>query len=74
MEALKKATKEDLRLQKLLSMYACVTNLIPDLGDESKISGHIVDRDKRRIEKFEFDPLKTSSDEICNTLWKVMDQ
>ncbi|XP_068650443.1 kinetochore protein SPC24 homolog [Aristolochia californica] len=73
-EALKKAMKEELRLQKLLSMYASMTNLIPDLSDESKISGHIVDRDKKRIEKFEFDPLKASSSEICNTLWKAMDQ
>lgn len=70
---LKKVERDELRQQKKLSMYASVTNIIPDLGDKTRISGQIVDRDKRVVEKFEYDPKKTFPIEICNSLWKLMD-
>ncbi|KAB5520062.1 hypothetical protein DKX38_024381 [Salix brachista] len=64
----KKDEKDELRAQRMLSMYASVTNIIPDLDDHSKISGHIVHRDNKAVEKFEFDPTKISSFEICGGL------
>ncbi|KAL3569777.1 hypothetical protein D5086_029667 [Populus alba] len=36
---MKKNEKDELRAQRMLSMYASVTNIIPDLDDHSKISG-----------------------------------
>lgn len=36
-------------------------------------NAEIVDRDKKMVEKFEFDPTKTSAHEICSSLWKLMD-
>ncbi|XXG60842.1 hypothetical protein AAC387_Pa04g2654 [Persea americana] len=70
---LMKAEKDEMRQQKKLSMYASVTNIIPDLVDKTRISGQIVDRDKKMVEKFDFDPTKTSAVEISGTLWKLMD-
>lgn len=42
---------------------------IPSLTENAEI----VDRDKKMVEKFDFDPTKTSAVEICSTLWKLMD-
>ncbi|KAF9665262.1 hypothetical protein SADUNF_Sadunf16G0104300 [Salix dunnii] len=39
---MKKDEKDELRAQRMLSMYASVTNVIPDLDDHSKISGRIL--------------------------------
>lgn len=36
-----------------LSMYASLTKIIPDLNDQLKISGAIVDKEKKAVEKFE---------------------
>ncbi|KAF5750789.1 hypothetical protein HS088_TW03G01129 [Tripterygium wilfordii] len=69
---IKKLEQDELRAQRKLSMYASVTNTIPNLNDDSKISGHIVDRDKRVVEKFEFDPTKMSGFDTCQTIWKVI--
>ncbi|GFP94177.1 hypothetical protein PHJA_001562200 [Phtheirospermum japonicum] len=55
-----------------LSMYASVTNIIPNLDDLSKISGHIVTRDKKVVKKFEFDPSKVTGFETCNDVWKMI--
>ncbi|RZC74556.1 hypothetical protein C5167_050036 [Papaver somniferum] len=44
---LKKADKDEFREQKKLSMYASVTNIIPNMDIGTKISGHIVEREKR---------------------------
>ncbi|KAJ4962564.1 hypothetical protein NE237_022503 [Protea cynaroides] len=71
-QILKKTEKEELRAQRELSMYASVTKIIPDLADQIQVCGHIVDRDKKMVEKFEFDPTKASSLEICNGLWKMI--
>ncbi|CAI0424167.1 unnamed protein product [Linum tenue] len=68
----KKLYREESRAQKKLSMYASVTNIIPDLGDRSKISGHIVDRDKRMVEKFEFNPAESTAFETCESIWKLI--
>ncbi|KAA8517732.1 hypothetical protein F0562_015209 [Nyssa sinensis] len=71
-QILKKLEQEELRAQRKLSMYASVTNIIPNLDDQSKISGHIVERDKKVVEKFEFDPAKETAFDTCNSLWKMI--
>ncbi|CAL1378650.1 unnamed protein product [Linum trigynum] len=68
----KKLDREESRAQKKLSMYASVTNIIPDLGDRSNISGHIVDLDKRMVEKFEFNPAESTPFETCESIWKLI--
>ncbi|KAL6574570.1 hypothetical protein OROMI_011855 [Orobanche minor] len=55
-----------------LSMYASVTTIIPCLHDLSKISGHIVARDKKVVEKFEFDPSEVTASDTCDNIWKTI--
>ncbi|KAK3032849.1 hypothetical protein RJ639_037026 [Escallonia herrerae] len=69
---LNKLEQDELRAEMKLSMYASVSNVIPYLDDQSKISGHIVERDKKVVEKFEFDPMKMSSFDTCNSIWKMI--
>ncbi|XP_026439581.1 kinetochore protein SPC24 homolog [Papaver somniferum] len=70
---LKKADKDEFREQRKLSMYASVTNIIPNMDIGTKISGHIVEREKRTVEMFEFETTDSSSSiEICNSLWKMI--
>ncbi|XP_022966574.1 uncharacterized protein LOC111466216 [Cucurbita maxima] len=71
-QATKKLEQQELRAQRKLSMYASVTDIIPNMDDHSKISGHIVDRNKRVVQKFELDPTKTSSFDICNDIWNMI--
>ncbi|KDP22844.1 hypothetical protein JCGZ_00431 [Jatropha curcas] len=71
---MKKLEQEQIRAQSKLSMYACVTNIIPNLDDHSKISGHIVDRDKKKVEKFEFDPSNMAAFDTCQSIWKMINQ
>ncbi|XP_043708677.1 kinetochore protein SPC24 homolog [Telopea speciosissima] len=73
-QILKNIEKDELRARMELSMYASVTKIIPDLADQTQISGHIVDRDKRIVEKFEFEPSKVSPLEMCNDFWKMINQ
>ncbi|KAI3472826.1 hypothetical protein Pfo_029955 [Paulownia fortunei] len=72
MQTIKKFEQDELRAQMKLSMHASVTNIIPYLDDLSKISGHIVERDKKVVEKFEFDPSKVSAFDTCNNIWKMI--
>ncbi|KAK2969911.1 hypothetical protein RJ640_009857 [Escallonia rubra] len=69
---LNKLEQDELRAEMKLSMYASVSNVIPYLDDQSKISGHIVERDKKVVEKFEFDPMKTNVFDTCNSIWKMI--
>ncbi|XP_023518318.1 uncharacterized protein LOC111781837 [Cucurbita pepo subsp. pepo] len=71
-QATKKLEQQELRAQRKLSMYASVTDIIPNMDDHSKISGHIVDRNKRVVQKFELDPTKMSSFDICNDIWNMI--
>ncbi|EEF35684.1 conserved hypothetical protein [Ricinus communis] len=41
-QTMKKIEQEELRAQRKLSMYASVTNIIPNLDNHSKISGRIL--------------------------------
>lgn len=71
-QRLKKLEEEQEKEQRKLSFYASVTKIIPDLESQSKISGHIVERDKKTVEKFEFDPLQEDAFDICNKTWKMI--
>ncbi|KAG6603567.1 Kinetochore protein SPC24-like protein, partial [Cucurbita argyrosperma subsp. sororia] len=71
-QAMKKLEQQELRTQRKLSMYASVTDIIPNMDDQSKISGHIVDRNKRVVQEFEFDPTNISSFDICNGIWNMI--
>ncbi|GLT66148.1 hypothetical protein SLA2020_385340 [Shorea laevis] len=72
-QSLRKLEQDELKEQRKLSMYASVTNLIPNLEDQSRVSGHIVDRDKKVVEKFELDPAKVSAFDACDSIWKMID-
>ncbi|KAK9715985.1 hypothetical protein RND81_06G203800 [Saponaria officinalis] len=73
-QRLKKVEEEEEKQQRKLSFYASVTKIIPDLESCSKICGHIVERDKKVVEKFEFDPSKEDAFDICNKTWKMIDR
>ncbi|CAA3018547.1 Hypothetical predicted protein, partial [Olea europaea subsp. europaea] len=60
-KTLMKFEQDELRAQMKLSMYASVTNIIPNLDDLIRLSGHIVDRDKKIINNFEIDPAQLVS-------------
>ncbi|KAJ7961183.1 plectin-like [Quillaja saponaria] len=72
-QSLKKLEEDKLKAQRMLSLYASVTTTIPDLDDQSKISGYNVDRDKRVVDKFEFNPTKMTALNACNGIWKMKD-
>ncbi|CAK9150427.1 unnamed protein product [Ilex paraguariensis] len=67
-----KLEQDGLRAQMKLSMYASVTNIIPNLDDQSEISGYIVEKDRNVVEKFEFDPVKMTAYDTCNSIWKMI--
>ncbi|KAI6678414.1 hypothetical protein NL676_039210 [Syzygium grande] len=71
-QALKKLEQHERREQMSLSMYASVTNIIPNLGDGSKISGYIVDREKRVVDRFEFDSTKMTAFDTCTNIWRMI--
>ncbi|EOY07106.1 PREDICTED: radixin [Theobroma cacao] len=71
-QKLRKFEQDKLKEQRKLSMYASITNIIPDLEDKSRISGHIVDRDRKLVEKFEFDPSKMTASDVCDRIWKMI--
>ncbi|KAK9167894.1 hypothetical protein Syun_000034 [Stephania yunnanensis] len=73
-KTLKKAQINELREQRKLSMYASVTNIIPNLDDPTEISGYIVERNKKVVTKFNFEQSNAFPDEICNKLWKMINQ
>ncbi|XP_045828778.1 kinetochore protein SPC24 homolog [Trifolium pratense] len=67
-----KIVQEKQRTRMLLSMYASVTNIVPNLDDQSKISGYIVEKEKHAVEKFEFDTLQMTTLDVCNDMWKTI--
>ncbi|KAK8492556.1 hypothetical protein V6N13_015234 [Hibiscus sabdariffa] len=69
---LRKFEQDKFKEQRKLSMYASITNIIPDVEDQSKISGNIVDRDKKVVKRFEFDPSKMTAFDACDSLWKMI--
>ncbi|XP_072978674.1 kinetochore protein SPC24 homolog [Typha angustifolia] len=68
-EIMKRKEKDVLRSQDLLSMCASVTNILPNLDDQDMISGYIVEKNKKKVEKFAFDKT-TPQLEVCSKLWK----
>nr|GMC72044.1 kinetochore protein SPC24 homolog [Ipomoea batatas]GMD77852.1 kinetochore protein SPC24 homolog [Ipomoea batatas] len=71
-KSLKQLERDDSRAEMKLSLFASVTNIIPSLDDQSKISGYIVQRDKNAVEDFDFDPKDMSEFETCNRIWKMI--
>ncbi|GMH25657.1 hypothetical protein Nepgr_027500 [Nepenthes gracilis] len=75
---LQKQLDEELQTEHLLledtklSFYASVTNIIPDLDSKCNFSGQIVRRDKQVAQRFDFDPAKEDSYDICNSIWKMI--
>ncbi|KAJ1701279.1 hypothetical protein LUZ63_001058 [Rhynchospora breviuscula] len=55
--------------KKVLSMCSSVTNVVPNLYDQDKISGYILDKNKKRVETFEFE---SADSDACNKLWKML--
>ncbi|XP_013650954.1 kinetochore protein SPC24 homolog, partial [Brassica napus] len=74
-QSLKRKERDDLRAEKKLSMYACVTKVIPeaDVNDPFKISGYMVDREKR-VEKFQLETNKMTAHESCNSMWSIINK
>jgi len=70
-DAIKKKEKDMLKAQSLLSMCVSVTNIMPNFEDQEKISGYIVDKKMKKLDKFEFEKT-TSPVEICDKLWKMI--
>ncbi|RCV33808.1 hypothetical protein SETIT_7G112400v2 [Setaria italica] len=68
-DAVKKKKKEMQKAERMLSMCVSVTNIMPNFEDQDKISGYIVDRSGKKLEKFEFEKT-TPPVEICDKLWK----
>ncbi|KAI4311501.1 hypothetical protein MLD38_036392 [Melastoma candidum] len=69
--ALKRLEKQELREQMMLSMYASVTTVIPNLTDDSNVSGYIIDRKKNVVERFQFD---SASPDACESIWRMIDE
>ncbi|CAL5016751.1 unnamed protein product [Urochloa decumbens] len=68
-DVLKKKKKDLQKAERMLSMCVSVTNIMPNFEDQDKISGYIVDRSGKKLEKFEFEKT-TPPVEICDKLWK----
>ncbi|KAI4356043.1 hypothetical protein L6164_000096 [Bauhinia variegata] len=71
-QTLQKLEQDEVKAQMMLSMYASVTNIIPNLDEQYKISGYVVDREKKEYDKFEFDPSKMTAHDVCNEIWKMV--
>ncbi|XP_022746500.1 radixin-like [Durio zibethinus] len=71
-QMLRKFEQDMLKEERKHSMYASITNIIPDLEDQSRISGHIVDTNKKVVEQFEFDPAKMTTFDACDSIWKLI--
>ncbi|KAK1683429.1 hypothetical protein QYE76_044277 [Lolium multiflorum] len=69
-DAVKKKEKDLLKAQSTLSMCVSVTNIMPNFEDRDKISGYIVDKNKKKLDKFEFEKTMPPV-EICDKLWKM---
>ncbi|XP_047067290.1 kinetochore protein SPC24 homolog [Lolium rigidum] len=69
-DAVKKKEKDLLKAQNTLSMCVSVTNIMPNFEDRDKISGYIVDKNKKKLHKFEFEKTMPPV-EICDKLWKM---
>ncbi|KAF8019804.1 hypothetical protein BT93_G0483 [Corymbia citriodora subsp. variegata] len=68
----KKLEQNEQKEQMSLSMYASVTKIIPNLDDSYKIAGYIVDREKRVVDKFEFDSTKMTAFDTCTNIWRMI--
>ncbi|XP_066349754.1 kinetochore protein SPC24 homolog [Miscanthus floridulus] len=70
-DAIKKKDKDMRKATYKLSMCVSVTNMFPNLEDQDKISSYTIDKNEKKIQKFEFEKT-TPPVEICNMLWKTI--
>ncbi|KAF8714850.1 hypothetical protein HU200_027384 [Digitaria exilis] len=68
-DAIKKQKKDLQKAERIISMCVSVTNIMPNFEDQDQISGYIVDKSGKKIEKFEFEKTMPPA-EICDRLWK----
>ncbi|KAL6650782.1 hypothetical protein ACP70R_009707 [Stipagrostis hirtigluma subsp. patula] len=68
-DAIRKKQRDKQKAEHMLSMLVGVTKIMPNLEDKDKISGWIVDKSGKKIEKFEYDKTTPQFD-VCNELWK----
>ncbi|THF99138.1 hypothetical protein TEA_022847 [Camellia sinensis var. sinensis] len=68
----RKLEQDEMRAQMKLSMYASVTNIIPNQHENYKVSRHIVKRDRKAVEKFEFDPSEATAFDTYNDIWNMI--
>ncbi|XP_078166351.1 kinetochore protein SPC24 homolog [Carex rostrata] len=61
--------KNMIKSKKVLSMCASVANIVPNLYEQDKISGYILDKNKKRVETFEFE---SADFDACNQLWQML--
>lgn len=66
----KKLKQDELKTEMKLAMYASVTKIIPNLDEDSKISGCIMDKEKEAVEYFEYDSSKDTPFNTCNSIWE----
>ncbi|XP_010451967.1 PREDICTED: uncharacterized protein LOC104734145 [Camelina sativa] len=71
---IKRNKRDQLKNEFKLSMYASVTRVIPNIDDPLKTSGYLVDREKRVMEKFEFDTDNRTAYETCNAIWEIINR
>ncbi|XP_006652329.1 kinetochore protein SPC24 homolog [Oryza brachyantha] len=67
-DAVRKKEKDMMKAQNMLSMCVSVTKIMPNFDDHDKISGYIVDKSMKKLERFEFDKMTPPLD-ICDKLW-----
>lgn len=65
----KKLKQDELKTEMKLAMYTSVTKIIPNLDEESKMSGCIIDKEREVLEYFEYDHSKDTPINICNSIW-----
>ncbi|KAG8054059.1 hypothetical protein GUJ93_ZPchr0001g32798 [Zizania palustris] len=67
-DVVKKKEKDMMKAQNMLSMCVSVTNIMANFEDQDKISGYIVDKNMKKLDRFEFDKTMSPVD-VCNKLW-----
>ncbi|KAF0890265.1 hypothetical protein E2562_002679 [Oryza meyeriana var. granulata] len=70
-DAVRKKEKDMMKAQNMLSMCVSVTNIMPNFEDKDKVSGYIVDKNMKKLQRFEFEKTTPPVD-ICNKLWKMV--
>ncbi|KVH89610.1 hypothetical protein Ccrd_008394 [Cynara cardunculus var. scolymus] len=71
LEEQRSTIEERRQVLKKLKQDEVKAQIIPDLNDKSKISGHIVDKEKKMVEKLEVNSEEMGDFDACNASWKM---